>query len=179
MGTGGGNVFGAAARGSHARPARSPVGAVRAKARRAGLPSRARPVRKGQGGGAGGLVEPGAGCGSPAALVRECRLSEADAAFLEQVAGANHMSGRAIMRVLRVARTVADMDESPAVAKRHLCEAVGLPPAGRGDTGNPRPVRRGAMASGTLRRPVRRGGGQGAEWTLPARLRRTAPQCPG
>ena len=36
------------------------------------------------------------------------------------------MSGRAIMRTLGVARTIADMDESPAVAKRHLCEALGF-----------------------------------------------------
>ena len=26
----------------------------------------------------------------------------------------------------KVARTIADMDESPAVAKRHLCEALGF-----------------------------------------------------
>lgn len=30
------------------------------------------------------------------------------------------------MRTLGVARTIADMDESPAVAKRHLCEALGF-----------------------------------------------------
>ncbi len=135
MGTGGGTSSEQLREGvmrarAFARWRRAREGAARGPSQ----PGASRP--QGAGGGAGGLVEPGAGCGSPAALVRECRLSEADAAFLEQVAGANHMSGRAIMRVLRVARTVADMDESPAVAKRHLCEAVGFR-LREGDTGIP------------------------------------------
>ena len=34
------------------------------------------------------------------------------------------MSGRAIMRTLAVARTVADMEESARVERAHLCEAL-------------------------------------------------------
>ena len=76
---------------------------------------------------AGEKLPAGVGEGaSPSALVRSCRLSAVDAAFLEDVAAARHSSGRAIMRTLGVARTIADMDESPAVAKRHLCEALGF-----------------------------------------------------
>ncbi len=66
------------------------------------------------------------GGASPSELVRSCRLSDEDADFLEKAAEANHMSGRAIMRALGVARTIADMDESLAVGKPHLCEALGF-----------------------------------------------------
>ena len=34
------------------------------------------------------------------------------------------MSGRAIMRTLAVARTIADMDEAERVERAHLCEAL-------------------------------------------------------
>lgn len=63
---------------------------------------------------------------SPSDLIRSCRLSSEDSSFLEGIAAANHMSGRAIMRALGVARTIADMDESLIVVKRHLCEAFGF-----------------------------------------------------
>ena len=63
---------------------------------------------------------------SPADLVQSCRLSAADEEFLEKMALAHHMSGRAIMRTLGVARTVADMEESLAVSRGHLCEALGF-----------------------------------------------------
>ncbi|MEG2747266.1 MAG: YifB family Mg chelatase-like AAA ATPase [Gordonibacter sp.] len=64
--------------------------------------------------------------GSMAALVAACRLSDADRAFYEEATEAACMSGRAIMRTLTVARTVADMEEAPAVSKGHLCEALGF-----------------------------------------------------
>lgn len=60
------------------------------------------------------------------ALVRSCDLSTDDEAFLEEVAGAGRMSGRAIMRTLALARTIADMEESERVKRPHLCEAVGF-----------------------------------------------------
>ena len=34
------------------------------------------------------------------------------------------MSGRAIMRTLAVARTIADMEEAASVGRGHLCEAL-------------------------------------------------------
>ena len=63
---------------------------------------------------------------SPSRLVRACSLSDNDREFLESASLARHMSGRAIMRTLGVARTVADMEESPAVERRHICEALGF-----------------------------------------------------
>lgn len=51
-------------------------------------------------------------------------LSEEGRAFFERAAASAHMSGRAIMRTLSVARTVADMEESLRVEKRHVCEAL-------------------------------------------------------
>ena len=60
----------------------------------------------------------------PADLVRDCHLSESNREFLEQSAKAHNMSGRAIMRTLSVARTIADMEESREVLMPHLCEAL-------------------------------------------------------
>lgn len=58
------------------------------------------------------------------ALIASCHLSESDERFFESAAVSNSMSGRAIVRVLSVARTIADMDERPAVNKADLCEAL-------------------------------------------------------
>lgn len=59
-------------------------------------------------------------------LVRSCRLAADDQAFLEDMAGAGHMSGRAIMRTLSIARTIADMEQAARVGRDHLCEAIGF-----------------------------------------------------
>ncbi len=64
--------------------------------------------------------------GSMAALVRSCAMSDDDREFYENAARTARMSGRAITRTLAVARTVADMEESPTVSKAHLCEALGF-----------------------------------------------------
>ena len=63
---------------------------------------------------------------TPSDVVKACRLAAEDAAFLESAAKTHVMSGRAIMRTLSVARTIADMGESPEVGKAHLCEALGF-----------------------------------------------------
>lgn len=44
--------------------------------------------------------------------------------LLEQAARGMHLSGRAVTRVLRVARTIADLDESTRVSSRHVTEAL-------------------------------------------------------
>ena len=59
-------------------------------------------------------------------IVASCRLSGEDSAFFENCAKRNNMSGRAIVRVLSVARTIADMDERHEVSKSDLCEALGF-----------------------------------------------------
>lgn len=58
------------------------------------------------------------------ALVESCKLSSDDFEFFEEVATDNNMSGRGIMRVLSVARTIADIDTSENVTHEHLCEAL-------------------------------------------------------
>ncbi len=60
------------------------------------------------------------------ALVRSCGLSSQDEAFLKDAAASARMSGRAIMRTLALARTVADMEESERVGRAHVCEALGF-----------------------------------------------------
>lgn len=59
-------------------------------------------------------------------LVRACDLSPDDEGFLEETARRTRMSGRAIMRTLALARTVADMEERPRVLRADLCEAIGF-----------------------------------------------------
>lgn len=57
-------------------------------------------------------------------LVDSCKLNTQDFNFFQDVATKNNMSGRAIMRVLSVARTIADMQEKINVEHSHLCEAL-------------------------------------------------------
>ena len=57
-------------------------------------------------------------------LIVSCHLSDDDAAFFERASVANNMSGRAIVRVLSVARTIADMAQRCVVERADLCEAL-------------------------------------------------------
>lgn len=57
-------------------------------------------------------------------VIASCRLSAEDQRFFEDMAKKNHMSGRGIVRTLSVGRTIADMEESPRVERKHLCEAL-------------------------------------------------------
>lgn len=57
-------------------------------------------------------------------LVKSCRLNDSDFEFFEQIASQNNMSGRGIMRVLSVARTISDIEKSEVVTHEHLCEAL-------------------------------------------------------
>lgn len=63
---------------------------------------------------------------SMAKLIGSCALSPEDRSFFEGTARSSYLSGRAIVRTLAVARTIADMEESRAVTKGHLCEALGF-----------------------------------------------------
>ncbi len=66
-----------------------------------------------------------------AALARVCRLAPDSAALLSQAAEKMLLSQRACDRVLRVARTLADLDARDHIGTRQLAEALGfrLPPA--------------------------------------------------
>jgi magnesium chelatase family protein len=54
-----------------------------------------------------------------------CRLDAADEALLERAMEGLQLSARALYRILRVARTIADLDGSDAIRTPHLTEALG------------------------------------------------------
>ena len=60
-----------------------------------------------------------------------CRLAECDHALLERAVEALQLSARSIHRILRVARTIADLDERPHIITAHLTEALGYRQADR------------------------------------------------
>jgi len=54
-----------------------------------------------------------------------CPLSESDSQFLESAIHKLGLSLRAWHKILRVARTLADMEQSPQIRRQHLAEALG------------------------------------------------------
>jgi magnesium chelatase family protein len=62
---------------------------------------------------------------SGAELLGACDLSAAAREVLERSARAHHLSGRGVTRLLRVARTCADLGGSRRVTEEHLGEALG------------------------------------------------------
>ncbi|MDR3685337.1 MAG: ATP-binding protein, partial [Coriobacteriia bacterium] len=63
---------------------------------------------------------------SGAALLQACGMDASCRSALETVARTQHLSGRGVTRLLRVARTVADLDASAAVRADHIAEVVGF-----------------------------------------------------
>jgi len=61
---------------------------------------------------------------SGSALEEHCRLSQAEHSFLEQAVHKLGLSARAYTRVLRIARTIADLEGTEALAVPHLAEAI-------------------------------------------------------
>jgi magnesium chelatase family protein len=59
-----------------------------------------------------------------AALREQCQLINADQEFLEQTATRLGLSQRAYFRLLKVARTIADLSEENAIQRSHLAEAM-------------------------------------------------------
>ncbi len=53
-----------------------------------------------------------------------CKLSEENRAFLEAVATKLALSARAFHRIIKIARTIADLDESVDISMAHMSEAV-------------------------------------------------------
>jgi magnesium chelatase family protein len=60
----------------------------------------------------------------PSDLRRWCRASEAVAAMLQREVDRTGLSARAYHRVLKVARTIADLDGSAEVCAEHAAEAL-------------------------------------------------------
>ena len=58
--------------------------------------------------------------------IESCHMEDDDKEFFEKMAQTNRMSGRAIVRSLSVARTIADMAQRASVCKDDLCEALGF-----------------------------------------------------
>ncbi len=58
------------------------------------------------------------------ALEKYCALSEAEHAFLGQAVKSLGLSARAYTRILRIARTIADLNNSPTLTTAHLAEAI-------------------------------------------------------
>ncbi len=56
---------------------------------------------------------------------RYCRLQPKDDAFLQQVFGRMGLSARGCHKILRVARTIADLEGATTIGRNHLIEAVG------------------------------------------------------
>jgi magnesium chelatase family protein len=63
---------------------------------------------------------------------RECRLSEPDQALLERAMDALQLSARGTHRILRVARTIADLAGVERIGSAHLTEAIGYRRLDRG-----------------------------------------------
>lgn len=57
-------------------------------------------------------------------LEKHCRLDTTGRAFLAEAVRALHLSARAYTRILRIARTIADLDGAEDIATAHLAEAV-------------------------------------------------------
>ncbi|HVJ37406.1 MAG TPA: YifB family Mg chelatase-like AAA ATPase [Stenotrophomonas sp.] len=65
------------------------------------------------------------GCLDTAATARDCELSPADELLLEHAIEQWQLSARSMHRILRVARTIADLDDCQAIGRAHLSEAIG------------------------------------------------------
>ena len=62
---------------------------------------------------------------------RYCRLATEDVFFFENAAKQLHLSPRGCQRVLKVARTIADLDGAESIKQNHLAEAAGFRQLGR------------------------------------------------
>ena len=70
----------------------------------------------------GGGMAPIASC-TPHEVIDSCSLAPGLRRMVESMSREHDLSGRGIIRVLRVARTIADLDDSDAVSEEHLLEA--------------------------------------------------------
>ena len=59
-------------------------------------------------------------------LIKEhCRLGTEEERYLERVFQSQKLSARGYEKILKVSRTIADLEESPDIRTRHLAEASG------------------------------------------------------
>jgi magnesium chelatase family protein len=55
---------------------------------------------------------------------RFCRISSEDEVFFENAVKKLHISARAFFKILKVSRTIADLDNSADLKREHLLEAI-------------------------------------------------------
>jgi len=53
-----------------------------------------------------------------------CRLDPGDEQFLESAVKKMNITARSFFKILKVARTIADLDSSEKIEKKHLLEAI-------------------------------------------------------
>ncbi|CCO23322.1 YifB family Mg chelatase-like AAA ATPase [Maridesulfovibrio hydrothermalis] len=69
---------------------------------------------------------------SGASLEKFCKLTDAEHVFLEQAVRSLGLSARAYTRILRIARTIADLDGEERIQVAHLAEAINYRSMDRG-----------------------------------------------
>ena len=57
-------------------------------------------------------------------LVKYCRIAPEAEAEMQKIYARKNLTARSYHRLIKVARTIADLDGSENIEKRHLCEAV-------------------------------------------------------
>ncbi len=57
-------------------------------------------------------------------IKKYCRIEAVDEQFLENAVKRLNLSARSFFRILRVARTIADLDQSDCIKRKHLLEAL-------------------------------------------------------
>lgn len=62
--------------------------------------------------------------GKDRSLIAQCKMDGKVISYMEDIARAHTMSGRGIMKVLKVARTIADIEQSEHVSADHVSEAT-------------------------------------------------------
>jgi magnesium chelatase family protein len=67
--------------------------------------------------------QPNAHLNSPA-VTKHCRLDEVCHQLLEDAARQKFLSPRACQRILKVARTLADLEDAETIGQAHLAEAI-------------------------------------------------------
>jgi len=58
-------------------------------------------------------------------IEQDCHLSEDNQKVLEKTMDKMHLSARAYHRILKLARTIADLDNSETIQLNHLTESIG------------------------------------------------------
>jgi magnesium chelatase family protein len=74
----------------------------------------------------------------PNELDQHCRLTDDDQQLLEAAVEQLQLSARSMHRILRVARTVADLANCDQIATSHLAEAISYRQVDRGGAGSVR-----------------------------------------